>query len=747
MGQKIHPLGFRVGITKSHQSQWFARFHKRKYAQTVLEDRLLRQTLLKLFPDLLNPVLKKAQKREGTTEVSAQITHIKIERGLIPYEIGIQIHAGNCELIKTAIDHLEVNQNLLHNLQKTRRYILDLKSQFKESSSLEYTKQNKSQTAALLDNQAEATASLLPSKAKQNRFVSKRSFRIFKNSRFNFRRSLLENMMILKKGKKMTRKLQKRFYTLLASSKRTGFGTKQNKTTGAFRGSNSFAGPAKQMNTAKQKQTSLNAFSKKSFIQKNKGRKFGAQPNSVASQRALKNRKLFVGTNKAQSALLGKQMQSNVRRAFGSAKQQQSYLSIGQSASTRAFVDLFVSKMSQKFVQTLKSQMNHWNRFLKAHKEEQIQKYGTLRFAPLGYQRKWSLSRLNRLQKQPLKVLNKLLKVLQKKALQKMEALQREFAVLGTLSKMESFNYYQMIRFIKSLKQLINQLKLEQNGQKQQKLKRPSFDSSPQVQQKLESSLLALTQTALRKKFNNIDDECRKVKFIDYLELLVKKHRQKNIYLYLSTISDSRKFLKKIQHFTKQQANFLFGIDLKAISQYSSEKQRELLTNKVAKAYKEANRKNQLDKNVQDVFLEQMHKQRLMTCQNIELTPKISIKFYNVKAKNLQTKASLVADSIVDDLEKRKAFRGVIKKAKDNLMKNSKVKGVKIQVSGRLNGAEIARSEWVRAGRVPLQTLRANIDYCYKTANTIYGIIGVKVWIYKGYTQVRQTSKPSAISL
>ena len=65
-------------------------------------------------------------------------------------------------------------------------------------------------------------------------------------------------------------------------------------------------------------------------------------------------------------------------------------------------------------------------------------------------------------------------------------------------------------------------------------------------------------------------------------------------------------------------------------------------------------------------------------------------------------------------------------------MANSKVKGVKIQVSGRLNGAEIARSEWVRAGRVPLQTLRANIDYCYKTANTIYGIIGVKVWIYKG---------------
>ena len=92
-----------------------------------------------------------------------------------------------------------------------------------------------------------------------------------------------------------------------------------------------------------------------------------------------------------------------------------------------------------------------------------------------------------------------------------------------------------------------------------------------------------------------------------------------------------------------------------------------------------------------------------------------------------------------------KAFRKVIKDAKEDLMRTptsssdgkiNRVKGVKIQVSGRLNGAEIARSEWVRAGRVPLSTLRANLDYSYKTANTIYGIIGVKVWIFKGYTKL-----------
>ena len=62
---------------------------------------------------------------------------------------------------------------------------------------------------------------------------------------------------------------------------------------------------------------------------------------------------------------------------------------------------------------------------------------------------------------------------------------------------------------------------------------------------------------------------------------------------------------------------------------------------------------------------------------------------------------------------------------------NNQIRGIKIQVSGRLNGAEIARSEWLRKGRVPLQTLRADIDYSAKEANTIYGVLGIKVWLFK----------------
>lgn len=93
--------------------------------------------------------------------------------------------------------------------------------------------------------------------------------------------------------------------------------------------------------------------------------------------------------------------------------------------------------------------------------------------------------------------------------------------------------------------------------------------------------------------------------------------------------------------------------------------------------------------------------------------------------------AKLVADSVAQQLEKRVMFRRAMKKAMQSAMKSG-AKGIKIMVSGRLGGAEIARSEWARDGRVPLQTFRADVDYATSKALTTYGIIGVKVWIYKG---------------
>ena len=103
--------------------------------------------------------------------------------------------------------------------------------------------------------------------------------------------------------------------------------------------------------------------------------------------------------------------------------------------------------------------------------------------------------------------------------------------------------------------------------------------------------------------------------------------------------------------------------------------------------------------------------------------------------------AQLVAESIAQQLERRIMFRRAMKRAVGNAIRLGAL-GIKVNVGGRLNGAEIARSEWYREGRVPLHTLRADIDYGTAEASTTYGIIGVKVWIYKGevfdFSQVGQ---------
>ncbi len=106
----------------------------------------------------------------------------------------------------------------------------------------------------------------------------------------------------------------------------------------------------------------------------------------------------------------------------------------------------------------------------------------------------------------------------------------------------------------------------------------------------------------------------------------------------------------------------------------------------------------------------------------------LTINVFEVEKVDLN--ASLLADLVAEQLEKRIAFRRAIREALQRAQKQN-VNGIKIQVSGRLNGAEIARSEWIREGRVPLQTLRADIDYARQEANTIYGVLGIKVWLFK----------------
>lgn len=110
--------------------------------------------------------------------------------------------------------------------------------------------------------------------------------------------------------------------------------------------------------------------------------------------------------------------------------------------------------------------------------------------------------------------------------------------------------------------------------------------------------------------------------------------------------------------------------------------------------------------------------------------PQIKIEIKEVR--NPWTSAPLTADWITQQIEKRVPFRKVLKRAINKVFSNNEVKGVRIELSGRLNGSEIARTEWLKKGRLPRQNLRSDIDYSLQEAYCKYGTIGVKVWIYKG---------------
>lgn len=111
---------------------------------------------------------------------------------------------------------------------------------------------------------------------------------------------------------------------------------------------------------------------------------------------------------------------------------------------------------------------------------------------------------------------------------------------------------------------------------------------------------------------------------------------------------------------------------------------------------------------------------------------KTEIKVEIREIKNFEESANIVAQNIAEQLEKRMPFRKVMKSMLDQVNKNNAIKGVKIELCGRLGGAEMSRREWLSRGTLPLHTLRADIDFARAIAYTTYGTIGVKVWLYKG---------------
>lgn len=122
---------------------------------------------------------------------------------------------------------------------------------------------------------------------------------------------------------------------------------------------------------------------------------------------------------------------------------------------------------------------------------------------------------------------------------------------------------------------------------------------------------------------------------------------------------------------------------------------------------------------------------------------KAHVAVHLTKLANPNVSAAFLSDLLVEQLEKRVPFRRAMKSAIRRAQR-AQIKGIKIQVSGRLNGAEIARSEWLRKGRVPLHTLRAKVDYSFQTAGTIYGLLGIKVWTFHGLAETKPKQPPLA---
>ena len=711
MGQKVHPLGFRVGITKKHQSQWFARFQKYGYSQSVFEDHMLRKTLLNLFSNLEkeNALATKQSKKVGANALKMpKITQIKIERGLIPYEIGIQIHSDDCLAITKAIDNIKISTDLVSNLQKTRKYLFKAGTQLKKA-------QNLTTNATNIESDSHLnTDVIITDKSKKRNFKIKNDKKVKGKSFFKPRR-------------KQKKKLSKSVFMRLKNIKRR------------FKKRQSI------------KKRYLNIISKGLLIRK----KGNLIIRNVKIKRKNKNGETLRSKAKFKST------KNNVLTQ--TSKQEKTLSQRFSNRIYKKFANLFLTKLNKQFLVRLKGIMKFW------HNQKLTQ-------APLGYNQKWSKKNksyalINNLKAKYLskdskvlasyqvEKLTKLISILEKKSLVKMEALRKDFITFGTLSKTRAFGYYQMITFLKQLKELVTKIKKQtitniNSNIKQETSTTSSLSGSFLNRAKIQNLIRAkskqkksITQRVVNNYINLVDNnqamtnESRKIKWISYLKNLVNKHRTENIFYYLATIADARKDLKTLKLYTKQHSNFLFGVNIE-----NGKENPNALLQRVTKTLTQSS-KNPLTSNVeqessegltrlQKAFLAQIESQRKMYKANLALIPKISIKFFSVKTTDILEKASIVADSIVDALEKRKAFRGVIKKAKEDLMRRPRVKGVKILVSGRLNGAEIARSEWVRAGRVPLQTLRANIDYSYCTANTIYGIIGVKVWIFKGYSKI-----------
>jgi small subunit ribosomal protein S3 len=129
---------------------------------------------------------------------------------------------------------------------------------------------------------------------------------------------------------------------------------------------------------------------------------------------------------------------------------------------------------------------------------------------------------------------------------------------------------------------------------------------------------------------------------------------------------------------------------------------------------------------------QKLTKEIMTVAHKVKGAPKLPVKLDIEEVRSPESQSPVVAYMIAEGLEKRQTFRRVLKQTVEKVMANRDVQGVRIALSGRLGGAEMSRQEEIKRGRVPLQTIRADIDFCREVAYLPYGVIGIKVWIYRG---------------
>lgn len=818
MGQKVHPLGFRVGITQKHQSIWFARFQRRHYAQAVWEDRLLRQTLLKLFPTLFNadrgPKFMGSNLRRGASKTARmaykapQITRIRIERRWMPYTIGIHIHTDNCQAVRTALDRLKVSPDLLQRLQLTRHWLSELKTQcpsllkpvksttqrtkratkrgFVKSKGLQsrttrgrkrgrsnptlrgqgptkrrFAGRKKSRgTKFGFVRRVKQWATNLPPRPKRN---SRRwlSHAAFKQRRFLQRRA---------RKRRALRYWQSRRHYWNRSLRLVKAGASFRVRTG--RKNYALASPPTNLRFVAKLYTKRSYKFKGLWVRQRRVRSNVAARWAAAGRLNNKGRRVprrnrrpwlrWLREPFAAPRLQTKNLLPMAKRGLSAKNRPAPTPNVLRPVSAWSIDRTNATPRQKAMVTTLMGGLN--TAFL-LHLRQQTQAVKKRFLAGMpgwGYRRRWAVGtrRIASLKKLGRRGLQRLWHVLCLRGQHHAYQLRRRFYTHGRLSLAVMMPFWQWIRMAKAVKALLGGLPKRavkkrvvvslalRKARKAKKAKLAQRAAAVKKAKNLRPRIIAALrrrlpppdgsrnweQFIIRQRVQRMRNHLRCLRLTGHLSDLLQKHRRDHVYYYLSTMAHGRAELRTAQRTTQEYASQLFGLATPV-----ELADQALVQDRVQQAWAKFYGSAPNARTFNDSLLVDFHRESTSAQNVLQLRSHIFLKFHPVKKAQVDSHASIIAGRIVDEIERRKPFRRIIQKAKENAMKQTNVRGVKIQVSGRLNGAEIARTEWVRAGRVPLQTLRANIDYIYQPAYTIYGVIGVKVWVFKGYANLSLT--------